>query len=179
MKQVDELPGYKYIDNILYNPKGKQVNLIKTKGGKGTYKVKNNENKWLNISKSKILSLFDYILQIPIDAKQIPGNSDYFIDKNSNIYSFSKMYPSGKILSPCVGTNGYLYLIINGKTLSVHSIMANTFIINEYTKKGLCCMHKDNDKLNCKLNNLCIGTYSQNNKDAYKDGLNKGNKKQQ
>ncbi len=176
MKQTKELPGYKYIQEVLYNPKGKKVNLIQVKGGLGTYKVKNYENKWINISKSKISFLFNEILKLPNDAKAIPNNDDYFADTKGNIYSFSRMHPSGKILSPSIGSSGYLYLIINGKRLSLHSIVANTFIMNEYTKHGLCCMHKDNNKLNCKLDNLCIGTYSQNNKDAYKDGLNNGNR---
>jgi len=54
--------------------------------------------------------------------------------------------------------------------------MAETFIMNRYSSYGLCCMHKDNNKRNCHISNLSLGTYSKNNKDAYRDKLNQGNK---
>jgi len=81
---------------------------------------------------------------------------------------FSPHIKQGIILKPRVGTNGYMQLSINYKgklrTCSVHKLVAETFLMNDYIQKKLCCMHKDNNKLNCHLDNLVIGTYSTNNK---------------
>jgi hypothetical protein len=47
--------------------------------------------------------------------------------------------------------------------------------MENYPDHGLCCLHLNNDKQDNRLINLAVGTYSQNNKQAYADGLNPGN----
>lgn len=117
-------------------------------------------------------------MQLPPDATPIAGTTKYFIDKCGIVYSFATD-ARGIILTPVIGTNGYLSVSIyyegNRKTVDIHKLVAETFIMENYAAKGLVCMHKDNNKTNCHIDNLCIGTYSQNNKDAYSDGLNPGN----
>lgn len=55
------------------------------------------------------------------------------------------------------------------KNLSVHRLVAETFIPNLYNKPNVC--HWDNNKSNCNVNNLYWGTQAQNIQQAYDDGL--------
>ena len=64
---------------------------------------------------------------------------------------------------------------IAGRFRSIHSLIAITFLDENYIGKGLCCLHLDNNKNNHQLSNIKIGTYSENNKQAYTDGVNEGN----
>jgi hypothetical protein len=63
------------------------------------------------------------------------------------------------------------------RSFDIQKLMAITFLDPDYSNKGLCVMHKDDDKTNNVLTNLKIGTYSENNKSAYDNGLNNGNRK--
>ena len=53
----------------------------------------------------------------------------------------------------------------------VHRIVGVTFIPNPYNYPII--LHKDNNKLNNHVSNLSWGTYSENNRQAIRDGLNK------
>ncbi len=178
MKKIKGFPGYLYEDGIVYNPKGKQQKLILHSSGSKTYKVKRYDNKWVHLYESKLLAIVGEILTLPDDAKQIPGFNNYFIDKSGKVYSFSVSNPTGIIMKSRVGSSGYPVIGL-GKdvTKEVHQLLAKTFIMEDYIKKGFCVLHKDNDKWNCCLDNICVGTYSRNNKDAYSDGINSGNVK--
>ncbi len=120
-------------------------------------------------------------IHLPRNAVKIDGAKCDYIDKKGNIYNFGVNNPRGIIKKHKIDRNGYpaVNLNINGKrkTINIHALMANAFIEKGYSAKGRCCMHKDDNKLNCKLSNLEVGTYSKNNSDAYARGINKGRKK--
>lgn len=59
----------------------------------------------------------------------------------------------------------------NRKHYLVHRLVAENFIPNPNNYPIV--LHKDNDKLNTHYSNLEWGTYSQNNSQAIRDGLNK------
>lgn len=179
-----EIPGYSsyYFDNnlILINKKTtKPVTLFL----KNKCKVKNDNGEFKNISKNTLLSLAGLSLKLPKTAKKIPKTENYFIDIDGTVYSYNHVYPAGIVIKPKVSTNGYLQVNINinvnsvivRKTVDVHKIVAQTFLMEDYIEKGLCCLHLDNNKTNCNLTNLAVGTYSENNKQAYADGINPGN----
>ena len=173
---INEFPGYKYENEIILNPSGKKVNQINHKSGLITYKMKRYDNKWVHLCESKLRMLTGRGLKLPNDAIKIKGYDNYFIDKKGNVYSFNKTNPDGIIMKHAIGQNGYPRVSFNGRCQEIHTIMANTFIMDGYSKKGLCVLHKDDDKLNCNLDNLCVGTYSRNNKDAYKAKLQSSKK---
>lgn len=81
------------------------------------------------------------------------------------------------ILSVAIDTSGYpsVHLQINtvGKTKTLHTILAESFIDKDYRKKGLVVNHLDGNKLNCSLDNIEITTPSKNIFHAYNNGLNK------
>ena len=80
---------------------------------------------------------------------------------------------------PGIGTNGYPYVKIQydgiGRKVDVHKLVAEAFMMKDYSKYGICCMHRDDDKMNPHVDNLELGSYSQNNKDSYGRGRNPGN----
>lgn len=173
---VKGFPGYTYNNGILYNRYNKIVKMMCRKDGYKTYKVKNNTGKWVQLNLSKLKSLVGEVLKMPDDAKKIPGYNDYYIDKRGTVYSFSIQRPDGIIMKQSIGSNGYPKINLGArKSKEIHQLLAITFIVEDYIERGLCVLHRDDNKLNCVLTNLCVGTYSQNNKDAYKSKLNPGN----
>ncbi len=62
-------------------------------------------------------------------------------------------------------------------TIGVHQLLAITFLDKDYLDKKLVAMHIDNNKNNNILSNIKVGTYSENNKQAYDDRLNHGNRR--
>ena len=77
-------------------------------------------------------------------------------------------------LTPSVFQNGYKTITFNcngvRQKISLHRLLANSFIPNPNNLPVV--MHRDNNKLNCELSNLKWGTYSENNSQAIRDGLN-------
>ena len=65
---------------------------------------------------------------------------------------------------------GYLYVTHRRKNLAVHRLVAECFVDGKSEENNVV-MHKDNNPANNAPLNLSWGTYSQNNYDAYKDGL--------
>lgn len=51
----------------------------------------------------------------------------------------------------------------NKKSFTIHSLMANSFIMNNYINKNLVVDHIDNNQLNNNLNNLQLITQLKNN----------------
>ena len=179
-----EIPGYSryYFDSdlILISKKsGKPVTLFL----KNKCKVKNDNEEFKNISKNTLLDLAGLSLKLPNTAKKIPKTENYFIDIDGTVYSYNHIYPAGIVIKPHVSAKGYLQVGINinvnsvivRKTVDVHKLVAQTFLMEDYIEKGLCCLHLDNNKTNCNLTNLAVGTYGENNKQAYADGINPGN----
>ena len=175
-----EIPGYPdyYFDefeSLIFKPKQSQQKLVYKR-----YKIKDANGRWQWKSRKGLLALAGLGLPIPETAAKIPNTDYYYIDKSGNVYSYGPNNPQGLVLKPATARNGYLVVNVIGtngvrRFKGVHSLMAETFIMPNYSKKGLVCMHLDNNKQNNSLDNLKVGTYSENNKQAYTDGINPGN----
>lgn len=181
---IPNYPNYIIKDNNLYrfNKRRELIEINLKKGGsnKNCYKVKDVDNKWQWKSKAALWALAGLKLELPKTAKLIEGTDHYYIDIDGSVYSFSPLYPAGIKMSPHINTKGYpmvrlIYKDKSSKFSEVHKLVLKTFVMSDYTEKGLCCMHLNNIKTDNRLENLAVGTYSENNKAAYRDGLNPGN----
>lgn len=115
----------------------------------------------------------------------------YEVDEDGNIHSLSRpvlfkdkigqstvRHTKDKILKPSVNGNGYAQVRLcknsSYKVITVHRIVASSFIDNCDNKPEI--NHKDGNKTNNKVSNLEWCTSSENQKHAYKMGLQKPNK---
>lgn len=93
---------------------------------------------------------------------QITDNSEVIITK------------TGKCKKFWISNKGYKCVDLskdgNVKHMLLHRLMAESFVPNPNNYPIV--LHKDNDKLNTDPDNLVWGTYSQNNTQAVRDGLN-------
>lgn len=174
------IPGfslYTYKDEIVLRSRDSKVmNINKS----SRYKLKDDLGVWRSMPLSTLKSLCKDLLKLPIGAKEVPhSGGNYFISTSGEVYSYSRAYPSGRILTATKSTSGYPVVNIEYKgsrrPVEVHQLMCVTFIDEGYIEKGLVCLHADDNKANLKLSNLSVGSYSKNNKDAYSRGLNPGN----
>lgn len=104
-------------------------------------------------------------------VKDIKGYEGiYQISNDSTIINIK----TGKAIKPWINNKGYkcIDLAKNGekKHMLLHRLMAEAFVPNP--NNDPIVLHKDNDKLNTSPENLVWGTYSENNTQAIKDGLN-------
>lgn len=104
--------------------------------------------------------------------KDIPGYEGlYQIDEKGNVLSLR----SNKIMSHLKPDKYYHYPAVrlskdgHDKKFGIHRLMATVFVPNPNNLPIV--MHKDNDKTNFDPNNLIWGTSSENNADAYRDGI--------
>ena len=102
--------------------------------------------------------------------KNINGFENYKIDEYGNIYN-----KNNKILHPYINNKGYKCIDLIGldKTKNkflIHRLVALHFVPNPNNHPIV--LHLDNNKLNTYYLNLKWGTYSENNSQAIKDGLN-------
>lgn len=171
-KEIEGYPDYYIIGEEVYRHRNDSKVTVQRNN---KCKVKDSSGTWRTISLNTLLALSGSSIELPIGAKQIPGHENYYIDTSGNVYSFTALNPRGIKLSTWVGRHGYLVVSIDNVKYDLHYLMLHTFKLENYTDKGLVCMHLDDDKTNPKLSNLELGTYSQNNKDAYDRGLNPGN----
>ena len=186
MKEIKNYDNYIYDDenDLVINKKNNKIITEFGKNNNLKRKMKDNNNKWKNLASSTLKFLAGLSIEIPETAKKIHNsNNNYYIDINGDIFSYERNR-YGKKLKHCFGSSGYPMVEIHydgkARLKEVHSLLVETFIMQDYVKKGLCCLHGDDDKLNCHIDNLSIGTYSQNNKDAYIRGCQprRYNKKQ-
>lgn len=75
----------------------------------------------------------------------------------------------GKLLTPAINSNGYLKVVISGKTKYIHSLVATTFIDNPENKREV--NHIDNNKRNNFVFNLEWVSSSENKTKAYETGV--------
>lgn len=180
-KEIKGFNGYLYDDenNVILNPKGKQI-AITNRNNNYFCKMKDDNNKWKGVTMNTVKSLSGIIINLD-GYTEIPfTDSKYFINELGEIISFNfcKNGVINKIYYPKDGKHYPVTCVkYKGKSLSmgVHQLLSVTFLDKDYIEKGLVCLHLDNNKNNHILSNLKIGTYSENNKQAYDDGLNKGN----
>lgn len=181
MNKIEGFSRYSFLNGEVLDLKtNKPRKVYKDKKGKLFLKLFNNNGVLKNISLSTVKSLAGMPLELPPDAVPIKGASGYFVDTLGNIYSFRNK-KSGEILKHTIHHCGYVYVNIyfddgSKKNKTVHGIVARAFYDENYSDE-LCCLHLDDDKTNPALSNLKIGTYSENNKSAYDNGLNRGRKR--
>ena len=92
-----------------------------------------------------------------------------------NEYGEIRSVYTKNILKPYLNNKGYKCIALSKNSIStkflVHRLVAIHFIPN--LNKYPIVLHLDNNKLNTYYENLKWGTYSENNSQAIKDGLNK------
>ena len=105
-----------------------------------------------------------------VSLKDIVGCEDYYIDDTTfQIVSFKqKKYTEGKILKPHIDKDGYIKYIfcVNGKqkNMFLHHIIVKMFINPDYDSKKFEVDHKDHNRTNNSIDNLCIVTRSENSR---------------
>lgn len=174
--QIPNFPDYSLVDGVVINTlKNMPLSINK----KNQVKMKHSDGTWKYRSIPSIHSALNLTLKLPKDFVVIPyTEGKYFINKESVIYGYTSKYPTGRILKPSLGKNYYTVIIYykgRRRRVEVHQLMCVTFILEDYVERGLVCLHDDDIKTNCHLSNLSVGTYTQNNKDAYTTGMNPGN----
>lgn len=103
--------------------------------------------------------------------RDIPGYEEYYYaDTLGNIYSKDRtirgFVKKGRKLKPAKNSKGYLNVVLckNGiqRTMKVHRLIAITFLSNPNNYNQI--NHKDENKLNNRVNNLewCTGKYNMN-----------------
>ena len=103
--------------------------------------------------------------------KNIEGFENIYL---INEYGTIKSLKTGNIMKPYLTNKGYnaIDLSKDGKKYKflIHRLVALNFVPNPDNYPIV--LHLDNDKLNCHYTNLKWGTYSENNSQAIRDGLN-------
>lgn len=102
----------------------------------------------------------------------------YEVSQNGEIrklFNSKNQYEIGHILKPSINSNRYyivgLYKNQVRRNFSLHRIIAMAFLKNDTNKP--CVNHIDGNKINNELSNLEWCTYSENNKHAFTQGLNR------
>ena len=111
-----------------------------------------------------------------ISLKDIVGCEDYYIDDTTfQIVSFKqKKYTEGKILKPRIRKDGYIdyHFRVNGKYkyIFLHHLIVKLFIDKNFDSTKFEVDHKNRNKLDNSIDNLCIVSHSENNrnKSTYK-----------
>lgn len=151
--------GYRKVNNnyeAFASDQGKSINL-------GTYKTEDEAKE--AVVKYRLHRFNTSCENMGLSAK------DGVVFENNYI-----AFPSGQILNlhgseikGCVGRDGYRHVIINGKNIDVHRIIARLFVPNRKDKEQV--NHIDGCKTNNSASNLEWCTRSENLKHAYQIGL--------
>lgn len=175
--EIHGFPNYRYdtkLDVVIDTINGNKI-LKEMKLGVGTtaFKMKNEAGKWVSVSRKVLLSKIKTKFIPDTSWKEVVRpNSGYYINRNGQVMSI-KRYSCGELMNVYIPKNSKKYpavtLRIDGcsKPYPIHKLLAKAFIDSDYIEKGLCVLHIDNNKHNFKLSNLKVGTYSENNKQAY------------
>jgi DNA-binding XRE family transcriptional regulator len=105
----------------------------------------------------------------------IPDFPGYYATKDGRIWSTKRNWKNKSfyLLSPRINRYGYLcvelYRNRKKNQQRVHSLILKTFVGPRPLKLG--CRHKDSNKLNNKLSNLCWDTHAANMKDQLDLGI--------
>ena len=82
---------------------------------------------------------------------------------------------TGNMITPWITNKGYMCVDLNKdgnkKHMLLHRLVADAYVPNPNNYPIV--LHLDNNKLNIDPSNLAWGTYSENNAQAIRDGLNK------
>ena len=116
--------------------------------------------------------------------KPIPSYEGlYEVSNLGNVRSLDRLrirkVLKGRMLKQNFCNIGYLHVNLskrgNHKTIMVHRIVAKVFVDNDDKENKIAVNHIDGDKTNNNASNLEWCTYSDNQKHAYKNGLNSWN----
>ncbi|MDY5645746.1 MAG: HNH endonuclease signature motif containing protein [Candidatus Onthovivens sp.] len=109
-----------------------------------------------------------------ISLKDIINCDDYYIDDQTfQIVSFKqKKYENGKILKPKIDKDGYIryQFYVNGKQKNIylHHIIVKLFIDKNFDPSKNDIDHKNHNKQDNSIDNLCIVSRSENNRNISK-----------
>lgn len=109
-----------------------------------------------------------------VSLRDIIGCDDYYIDDETfQIVSFKqKKYENGKILKPRIRKDGYIdyNFWVNGKNRKIllHHIIVKLFIKPDYDQKKFDVDHKNHNRQDNSIDNLCIVTRSENSRNSSK-----------
>ena len=117
------------------------------------------------IGNNKQEEYFDVNEKFNEEFKPIKEHENYFISNKGRIYNKIR----GKFLSPSVNSSNYKKVVLNGKNLYVHRLVAEAFCFNP---NNLCEVnHKDGNKWNNNYTNLEWVSKSENAQHAFNMGL--------
>ena len=101
----------------------------------------------------------------------VEGFTGYAVSTHGRVHSSKQK--NGRIMSPTIGKNGYLSVLLcrkgEKKRLYVHRLVAMAFIPNPEGKKQV--NHKDCSKLNNHVDNLEWMTHQENGQHAWENNL--------
>ena len=103
-----------------------------------------------------------------VSLKDIVGCEDYYIDDSTfQIVSFkNKKYEQGRILKPDINGSGYIRynFSVNNKVkhILLHHIIIKLFIDKNFDSTKFEVDHKDRNKTNNNIDNLCIVSHLEN-----------------
>lgn len=109
-----------------------------------------------------------------VSLKDIVGCEDYYIDNETfQIVSFKqKKYENGKILKPHIDNKGYIRyrFNVNGKRKQIllHHIIVKLFINSNFDSRKFDVDHKNHNRRDNSIDNLCIVSRLENNRNASK-----------
>lgn len=102
---------------------------------------------------------------------KLKNNERFDIDLYGNVFDTKRK----KFVVPHIDRQGYEVVRIGNTKKGIHRLMAETWLENPEDLPVV--NHMNGNKLDNSLDNLEWCTYSHNNKEAYRLGLNKGNEK--
>ena len=114
-----------------------------------------------------------------VSLKDIINSEDYYIDDTTfQIVSFKqKKYTEGRILKPQIDKYGYIQyrFCINGKCKSIllHHIIVKLFIDKNFDSKKFDVDHKNHNRQDNSIDNLCIVSRIENNRNVSKSRTGK------
>ena len=109
-----------------------------------------------------------------VSLKELTNCEDYYIDDTTfQIVSFKqKKYTEGRIITPNINKNGYINyrFNVNGKrkNIKLHQIIVKMFIDPNFDSKKSEVDHKNHNKQDNSIENLCVVSKSENNRNKTK-----------
>ena len=109
-----------------------------------------------------------------VSLKEILRCEDYYIDDQTfQIVSFKqKKYEQGKILKPHIDKDGYIFysFSVNGKYkyIRLHHIIVKLFIDKNFDSTKFQVDHKNHNRQDNSIDNLCIVSQSENSRNVSK-----------
>jgi len=159
-KSVDQLTILKRVDNKLVGKRMRPFWLVRCSCGKVFEKQQSALARQLKHKLPAMCSKCSRQL-----AADVRKSGEIFVRRNGKIWSKKR-----RMYLPESDMRGYKAVIVNGKRVYVHRLVAEKYIPNPENKPQV--NHKDGRKDNNHVSNLEWATASENTKHAYDNGLN-------